>query len=483
MPFIQTQLLPTILGFSALIVGLSIFCQIIQEFWKNLTSSKSRAYQKALVDFLGSWVQVSQIKFNLKTRGPFQWLKLKPKGILLPLDKEQLVESLTETSSAYVLRTYKALKKENTFQEGKPDSPSMDWKGFIEELGKVEKGMSGYMSAFKITKWLEIWGHKSEIESKDQKDQVQLGRITTPQQMNAKQMLISFREEFLPHVVEAENTYKQFNNNFEYSYKRRNLKQTFFIAIIICIIFNFTVSKLFNWATSLSLEQATNLAESVNNLSKSMNENKSGEIISGEINVDWFLEELKSQSSTIHELLLKNIGLTKEKLSKDNLSDLKLKNGLNELISKPDLYKKIQDVNNKKKPGLEALIDEASKLPGKDTITMDMKKINSAMIRKVFEGGINDLPGAILKELKKILEINAKEDEKYLSISGIFKKMVKNMTSKSRNALISVIFYILECLVTALLISFGAPLFNDITSLILRLQKQKNQGQKAGIGS
>ena len=78
-------------------LGLSLLIQIVQELYKHLTSSKSRAYSMTLVDFVGPFAKQlfqASVAPELTIRGPFQFRRTRPHGRLLPLKKEALVMAL-----------------------------------------------------------------------------------------------------------------------------------------------------------------------------------------------------------------------------------------------------------------------------------------------------------------------------------------------------------------------------------------------------
>ena len=362
MPFLNSPIFTTLLGFASYMLGLAILVQIFQEVYKYITSSKSKAYSKALSDFLGPWaIQLLRGNFGLMARGPFQWKRLRPKGILLPLDKKQLINGLEKTSPHWVNKTNTLLKQEAKYQGDIAKAPSPAWLELLKELGKVEKGASGYWNALEIVDWLK---GKDHVWKKQDKSDV-IGPVTPPKIIKASDLLASFQEKFLPHIQEAADNFAQYQKNFEFTYKRRNLRQTFIIALIFSLFFQLNVSRIYRKAESMSPKEALALAESYVQLYEQLDKEK---VLSLE-EVEKKIEEMKVQ-------FLKDSGTQTKQDS-------------------------IQDI----------------------------------LVRW--------------------------EDVKQMDPTPI----------------IALLRYLFECLVTALLICFGAPLWNDIVTYFFRLQKGKTKRQ------
>jgi len=256
---IQSQWLSALLGFAAFILGLSVLVQIVQESFKYLSSSKDRSYSRLLSDFLGPWaMQLKQANFSLTVRRPFQFLRIRPQGVLLPMDKDQLEAALIKTAPPWILKTYQLLRQEMNWQGGTEKKPSQAWGRFLQDLGKVEKGMLGYWNAYEVTQWLTQWGHTLKKDSRN--DRI-LGRIKAPPSFGAKELCDSFQERFMSHVSDAKANFSQFEKNFEYAYRRKNLKQTIFIALVISLAFDFSAGRIWKRAQRMSAKEAASLAE------------------------------------------------------------------------------------------------------------------------------------------------------------------------------------------------------------------------------
>src|SRR4051812_9201966 len=94
MDFSNSTLTPLV-ATASWILGLSVLAQVIQELWKFVTSSKSRAFEQALVDFTGTWVlPVLQRDYILAVRGPLQFRRVSTAGRVLPTEQSELLRAL-----------------------------------------------------------------------------------------------------------------------------------------------------------------------------------------------------------------------------------------------------------------------------------------------------------------------------------------------------------------------------------------------------
>src|SRR6266516_2698378 len=130
--------LSTMMAIAAWFLGLSLFVQVLQELYKQLTSSKSRAYSAALIDFAGPFAaQLLQpdVAPDLTIRGPFQFRRLRPQGRLQPLEKESLVSALERTQPTWYRLTRQALEFEEALQTKDRLDVSPTFKEFLKTLG------------------------------------------------------------------------------------------------------------------------------------------------------------------------------------------------------------------------------------------------------------------------------------------------------------------------------------------------------------
>ena len=268
-----SPLLSIILAMAAVFLALSVVIQIVQEIYKYLTKSKSRMYTNLLFDTLGPWAGqlLSAVGggalMDLQVRGPLQFWRSRPRGLLLPLDHETLLAGLERTAPALVRRALDRLTFEAQVQAGHPQPPSATWLGFLDELRKVEKGSPGYLSAQKIARFLTTWDHqwigepKSAEPTESGKPQsVGEIRISKAEPFPAARLVVAFRREFLPHVEDTKNQLPQLERNFEYAYRRRNLRQTFVIGFVFAVLFNLPLERIYQRANSLSPAEAAAIA-------------------------------------------------------------------------------------------------------------------------------------------------------------------------------------------------------------------------------
>ena len=247
-------------GLAAMLLGLAILVEVIQEAYKFLTSSKSRTYAKVLNDFAGPWVQqlfgagpVTQ----LHVRRPFQWIRSRPEGALLPLDKEQLLEAIDRTAADWILHSLEALKIEKQLQSGKPAAPSPGVKKMIAALEGCGPGVPGYKNARDIVDFFAEW-HLLSVSRDPEGGGWQL---KLDEELDAGKLLTAFYQRFFPERVDIDKRFAQLEKNFEFAYQRRNLRQTFVFALLVALLFNFPFDELYRQATQRSTAETTALAE------------------------------------------------------------------------------------------------------------------------------------------------------------------------------------------------------------------------------
>jgi hypothetical protein len=142
--------LTMVLGLAASRAAFAILVQITQEVYKYLTSSKTRAYRDALVDFIGpAAAQLLQpgAAPELFVPGPFQFRRVQPKGKLLPLSRDALVKALERTSPEWVRRGLKEFIGERrshdsrtlTVTSGSPGSRHLGGCGFTVRRGPLHR--------------------------------------------------------------------------------------------------------------------------------------------------------------------------------------------------------------------------------------------------------------------------------------------------------------------------------------------------------
>jgi hypothetical protein len=231
---VESTLLSTLLALAVAFLAFSVAVQIFQELWKFLTSSKSRAYLLALEDYLGPWTNDFLRQCGESSlRGPFQLFRFKPGKNILPMSREGIAAGLEKLAPAWVRRTLEAIRTEISFQGFSPQPPSPLWKSFCGDLA------GGGPAADDVREFLEEWGKK----------------------FDARQMYTAFRRRFYRDTDAVLERFPSFEQNFEYAYKRRNLRQTFTIALLFAFFFNLPFDVIYRKASAVPPDEAASLAE------------------------------------------------------------------------------------------------------------------------------------------------------------------------------------------------------------------------------
>ncbi len=254
--FQGSSLLNIVLGLAASLLALSILIQILQEFYKFLFKSKSAAYKKVLLDLIGSqaaflWEAPETADFRV--RGPWDVFRRKPGGILQPLAKEQLGEALSRAAPHWVTRTLEQIELERTGGATKADATT--WGAFLDRLGETGKGATGFGTAKEIAGLLKDFGH-SLVPGESN-----LGTITTAQPPDLAKLEAAVRQKFLPQVDKVEKDFDLIDRNLQYTYKRRNMRQTFTLGLLVAFVMSFPVQDLYDQAAALTDEQAVAMTE------------------------------------------------------------------------------------------------------------------------------------------------------------------------------------------------------------------------------
>ncbi len=248
----MVPMLSTLLALAAYVIGLALFEQVFQELYKFLSSSKSRTYAKVLVDFAGPWARQlmrPEALPDMTVRGPFQVRRWRPRGELLPLGEEELTSAAERTAPPWVKRALDALALEVKLQGGEAAAPSPSWQELVAQLASAAPGSPGYRSARRVLGVLERWGA------------VKAGTAKAGRSLDARRLQQALRSELLPHVVRLEAGREQLERNFTYTYRRRNLRQTFTIAMLMAVVFNLPFDRLYKQAAAMPPEAALAAAE------------------------------------------------------------------------------------------------------------------------------------------------------------------------------------------------------------------------------
>jgi hypothetical protein len=260
MPQMNSVLTP-LLAITAWFLGLSVLVQVLQELYKFLTSSKARAFERALADFAGPFV-VSRLQQDarLTVRGPLQFRRVSIAGRVLPMNADDLARAVEKGAPEWHLLAARALDAEVSLQRGRAAPPSP---AFVEMAGALraqldaapdDRQSAAFGDASRVAAFLTAWKVLEEA-----------GRPTGGA-FDAARVREAFRREFYPHFETIERHYDQFLQNFGYQYRRRNMRQTFTLAFIVTMVLNLPFEQIYVRATSLSPEQAIALAQSAQRL-------------------------------------------------------------------------------------------------------------------------------------------------------------------------------------------------------------------------
>jgi len=263
---VDTQVLTTIIGVAATILALSVVVQVIQEMYKYFTSSQSRVYVKVLTDHMGAIAK--DIAFapdfaDLRTRGPFEILRRRPTGRLMPLEADELRAAAERTAPLWVQRTLDQLRLEEASGAGSK-IPSVAWTSFLEKLSSVARGAKGYETAKEIAAFLAEHGHSWE-SGKDHVGTV--SHISDPKHTFDPTVLIkAFEREFVPHIVKtAENT-RLLDDHLAYATGRRNLRHTVVIGFLLAAAVGLPVQAIYQNAATMPPDKVIEFAEAVTDL-------------------------------------------------------------------------------------------------------------------------------------------------------------------------------------------------------------------------
>jgi hypothetical protein len=415
MSMIESTMFYTVMSVVSALVMLSIATQILQELYKFLTDSKSRAYMRALGEFIGPLAL--KLPFvddgtNLLVSGPFQVKRFRTTGKFQPLAKEVLISRIEQTAPPWIRRAQKCLEREAIMQDKTPAAPSPDLKEFLEDLAKVlkAKGAEGYWNAHELDKWLEPWHlqpsneKKSETSGKSMESGQVSSKANKAHEIDAAKMLISFREKFLPHVNAAERNFAQLNTNFEHINRRRNLRLTFLLSLVMILPLDFSLTTLFKNARRMSPQEAMALAQTATGMyQKFIGQgasagNKENAIASAPAGND-------------------QAGIEEENAATENFPDT-------------DLTK-----------------DEADK-----KIKEDMKNLEKLLTQ--------------LSRTKDVMDSYSQEAEAGLQWVGRERIIGHGVGFWSK--LWNLLLYLFQCALTAVAVCFGAPFWNDIAKTMLR---------------
>jgi hypothetical protein len=238
------SILAPFVAVAAMLLGISLLVQVLQELWKFSTSSKAIAFEKALDDFVGTWAS-AHLRQNttMAVRGPLQFRRVSKAGHVLPIAKGDLIAALEQASPAWYRLIDQALEFEAKLQQGSPGDPSPQWTGLIDKLRTELATARPATQALEMHDFLKTWG------------------IGPTGVFDAAKSRLALRRQFFAHLAPLENHYERLMQNYQYTYQRRNLRQTFTWALAIALLFNLPLGSIYRRAATLSLADALSLSE------------------------------------------------------------------------------------------------------------------------------------------------------------------------------------------------------------------------------
>lgn len=453
----NASILDIFLAFSAIIVSLSIIIQTLQEIYKYLTNSKSKAFSKAMYDYMGTLfdkiIQAPNIQ-DTKGRGPFQIFNFRPKDYIAPITKSQFEEALHSTLPTWKKILREKLIAESKLQNGTSALESVEWKLFVEQLTQAEAYSSNKSYFKEVIDFMKEW---NLIVDNPNKNQVILDKnyILNSASFDANQILKAFEIRFLDdHKYYIEN-YSHFYAKFTEQYKRRNFRQSFVIALLFCLVLNLPIQEIVKAAKSLKYEDALKILNSANQLQSNLN-NFKDEAHSEQT------EKTINESSTNADTsdLPKEKNEIDDKTSKvkvDSLSAIKDSLALALLKDSKEL---IDLIKSKTKDSSQLFDFQAAW----SNISIKKHHCNSC---------VKDTLIYCCKCKTIIDSINLSKCKhesnqiKYYANSEEIKSNCKHNQNKTNNPFL----YILGCMATAVSICFGAPIINDLATRLISTRK------------
>jgi hypothetical protein len=262
--------LTTMMALAAWFLGISVFVQVVQELYKQLSSSKSRTYSSTLLDFFGPAAQQlldAGTTSRVMIRGPFQFLRLQPKGRLLPLEKETLLGALERAAPPWHRLTQSALETEAKLQNGAAQPASATFMEYLRNLAHGVEEQPGRFDAEEMSGFLKERGIMLPRSEQPVSTVVGDGAGI----MDAQKILIEFRRKYSQEAVRAEEHFCQLMQNYEYSYGRRNLRQTFVIALLLALWCDFAFDTIYKSAANATAQEARSAAQTAIDMYQKLN--------------------------------------------------------------------------------------------------------------------------------------------------------------------------------------------------------------------
>jgi hypothetical protein len=120
--------------------------------------------------------------------------------------------------------------------------PSPKFTELIEQLQREVEGAQPSPPALEVHQFLEEWG-------------------MTGGAFDAAKARGAFRDRFFSHLARFEQHYERLMQNFQYAYERRNMRQTFTLALLLALAFNLPLGDIYRRASAMPIAEAVALSE------------------------------------------------------------------------------------------------------------------------------------------------------------------------------------------------------------------------------
>ena len=192
------SILAPYVALAAMLLGISLLVQVLQELWKFATSSKAVAFEKALDDFVGMWAAAHlRQDTSMAVRGPLQFRRVSKAGHVLPTAKGDLVAALEQASPAWHRLIDQALQFESLLQRGASALPSPQ---LLELLGSLKSEITSVRpttQALEMDDFLTTWG------------------VGPTGVVDAEKVRVALRHRFFAHLAPIELHYDRLMQNFQ----------------------------------------------------------------------------------------------------------------------------------------------------------------------------------------------------------------------------------------------------------------------------
>lgn len=425
----------SLLSFVALLFGISVLVQALQELYKYLSNNKSRAYSIAMRDYMGalfSHILSTNIAQDIRVRGPFQVFRFRPKDHIMPLSWEQLQQALETTLPVWKKKLLDALRNEVALQMGKVTTPSPEWQHFIAELQKAGAMADLALSTADVTDFLQDWKQLPSPATTNEVD-----NTSTDSFLDAATLLTAFEQRFMGELKYYSDNYQHFNTAFEYQYKRRNMRLSFVIALLLTLCCNLPIQQVYKAAQGMNESQALGIISQFESFRKDIitKEDEDSVVAMAQATKAHTASPDTNSSSTASDTC---------HIKADSLAQAAFEKGVGE-----------------RKEIISAMVDS-------------LRSLDRGI------GGLFDIQVPCAYVCRMVGGLPCCDSTKQSSLYSKEGNSSSGATFSSGGVrLLPLWLYILGCLVTALSVSFGAPILNNIADMIPRLKGSsttKNEG-------